>query len=77
MTNVQIAIDESLLDEINKAGEHHGLDLAQVIREALQAWLKRQEGLRFEQDWIAALKKNPDEAGRAEVWSEAQTWSES
>jgi metal-responsive CopG/Arc/MetJ family transcriptional regulator len=77
MTNVQIAIDESLLDEINKAGEHHGLDLSQVIREALQAWLKRREGLRFEQEWIAALKKNPDEASRAEVWLDAQTWSES
>jgi hypothetical protein len=77
MTNVQIAIDESLLDEVSKAGEHNGLDLTQVIREALQAWLKRREGLRFEQDWIAALKKNPDEVGRAEVWSEAQTWSES
>jgi antitoxin component of RelBE/YafQ-DinJ toxin-antitoxin module len=77
MTNVQIAIDESLLDEINKVGKHHGLDLTQVIREALQAWLKRREGLRFEQEWIAALKKNPDEAGRAEVWLDAQTWSES
>ncbi len=77
MTNVQIAIDESLLDEINKAGEHHGLDLAQIIREALHAWLKRREGLRFEQDWIAALKKNPDDASRAEVWSEVQIWSES
>jgi metal-responsive CopG/Arc/MetJ family transcriptional regulator len=77
MVNIQFAIDETLLNEINKASKYQGSDLAQIIREALQAWLKRREGLRFEQEWIAALKKNPDDASRAEMWSEVQTWSES
>lgn len=78
---MQIAIDESLLGEIEKAGERQGLDLTQTVREALQTWLKRREdlrhqGVRFEEEWIATLKKNPDDASRAEEWLEAQAWSE-
>jgi hypothetical protein len=81
MINMQIAVDENLLAEIEKAGERQGLDLAQIVREALQTWLKRRdglrrEGMRFEQEWIATLKKNPDDASRAEEWLEAQAWSE-
>ncbi|MCI0693372.1 hypothetical protein L0337_15380 [candidate division KSB1 bacterium] len=81
MFNMQIAIDESLMAEVKKAGELQGLDLAQIVREALQSWLKRRdnlrhEGLRFEQEWIATLKKNPDDASRAEEWLEVQAWSE-
>lgn len=80
MNNVQIAIDRNLLAEIEKAGELQGLDLAQIVREALRAWLKREslhhEGLRFEQGWIASLPKNPDDANRAEEWLEAQAWAE-
>jgi hypothetical protein len=74
MMNVQVPLDEQLLAEINKAGQ--GVDLARIVREALLAWLTRREGRRFEQEWVAALKTNPDEAGRAEDWLEAQTWSD-
>lgn len=82
MINMQIAIDESLMAEIEKAGELQGLDFAQIVGEALQTWLKRRdglrrEGLRFEQEWIASLKKNPDDANRAEEWLKVQAWSES
>jgi len=81
MINMQIAIDESLMAEIEKAGELQGLDFAQIVGEALQTWLKRRdglrrEGLRFEQEWIASLKKNPDDANRAKEWLEVQAWSE-
>ncbi len=81
MINMQIAIDESLMAEIEKAGELQGLDFTQIVREALQTWLKRRDdlrsqGLRFEQEWIATLKKNADDASRAEEWLEVQAWSE-
>jgi hypothetical protein len=76
MMNIQISLDEQLLAEIGKVGKPVGLELAQVVREALVAWLKRHDGQRFEQEWIAALKQNPDEASRAEDWFEAQVWSE-
>lgn len=77
MINVQIAIEEELLADIAEASKPQPLDLPAIVREALHAWLKRREGLRFEQEWIAALQKHPDEAQRAEDWLEAQAWSES
>jgi hypothetical protein len=76
MINVRVPLDEQLLAEINKTSKPLGLDLTQVIREALLAWLGRHEGERFEQEWVAALKRHPDDASRAEDWLEAQTWSD-
>jgi len=77
MMTVQIPIDERLLVEINNVSKPLGLDLAKIIGEALLAWLKRHEGHCFEQEWIAAFRKHPDDAGRAEEWLETQTWSAS
>ncbi len=76
MTNLQISIDEHLLAEINIASHSRGLDMTQIVREALRGWLKRRKGLHFDQEWIAALKKSSDTASRAEDWREAQAWSE-
>jgi hypothetical protein len=50
--------------------------LSQTIEDALCIWLKKRKSRRFGKDWIAALKKNPDDASRAEEWIEAQAWSE-
>ncbi len=75
MTNIQVTIDDHLLAEIRQTGKSVGQDFTQIVREALGAWLKRREGVRFEQEWIAALKKNPDEANRAEEWLETQAWT--
>lgn len=71
MTNIQIAIDEQMLAEIRSTGQ----DVNQIIRAALATWLKRRQGARFEQEWIAALKKNQDDANRAEEWLETQAWT--
>ncbi len=76
MMNIEITLEEQLLTEIVSAGKSRGLELAQIIREALLVWLKRNGGQQFEQEWVAALKQNPDEASRAEDWLESQTWSE-
>ncbi|CAK0747902.1 Ribbon-helix-helix protein CopG domain-containing protein [Gammaproteobacteria bacterium] len=75
MINVQLAIDEKLLAEVDKISEQLGLDLTQIIREALVAWLKKREALCFEQEWITALKNNPDTVNHTEDWLEAQVWS--
>ena len=76
MINIQIMLEEELLAEIADASKPQPPDLTAIVREALQAWLKRREGSRFEQEWIAALQKRPDEAQRAEDWLEAQAWTE-
>ncbi len=76
MKPIQIVLDERLLAEVDQVSEPSGLDLSRIIEEALQHWLKRYQSKRFGQEWIAALKKNPDDASRAEDWSTAQAWSE-
>jgi hypothetical protein len=70
---------ETILDQIVK-NDPDMITLSELMQ-ALQTWLKRRndlrcEGVRFEQEWIASLKKNPDDASRAEEWLEAQAWSE-
>jgi metal-responsive CopG/Arc/MetJ family transcriptional regulator len=76
MTNLQVSIDERLLAEINNAGNSRGLDMTQIIREALHGWLKRRKGLHFDQERNATLNKSPDTAGRAEDRHEARAWFE-
>lgn len=76
MKTIQISMDESLLTEVDKVSKPSGLELSQVIEDALKHWLKRYQSKRFGQEWIAALKKNPDDASRAEAWGETQVWSE-
>jgi hypothetical protein len=75
-TNIQISLDEQLWAALVRVGKPLGLEPTQVIRQALLGWLGQHEGQQFEQEWIAALKQNPDEASRAEDWHEAQAWSE-
>ena len=74
--NIQVSLDEQLLAQTVRASSPLGLELAQVIRQALLAWLKQHDGQPFEQAWIAALKQNADDASRAEDWLAAQAWTE-
>jgi hypothetical protein len=34
------------------------------------------EGKKFAEEWIASLKRRPDDASEAEDWLEAQAWSD-
>ncbi len=75
-TNIQISLDEQLWAAMVRVGQPLGLEPVQVIRQALQGWLSQHDGQRFEQEWIASLKKKPDDPNRTEDWLEAQAWSE-
>lgn len=76
MKNVQITVDEKTLSQIDRAGERLALKRSEIVRQALRDWLRRRAVERFEQEWLTALGKNPDEASRAEAWLIAQAWSE-
>jgi len=72
---VQITIDEETLTRVDQIGKPLGLKRSEIVRRALRDWLRSRVVESFEQDWIAALRKEPDDAGRAEDWLEIQTWS--
>ena len=75
MKNVQVTIDEDTLTRVDRIGKPLGLKRSEVVRQALRDWLRRQAVENFEQEWIAALRKRPDEAARAEDWRQVQAWS--
>ncbi|MCK6622958.1 MAG: ribbon-helix-helix protein, CopG family [Calditrichaceae bacterium] len=76
MKNIKITLSDQLVAEIDKLSDPLGVDFSRIVEEALQAWLRRHYSKRFGEEWIAALKKYPDDAGRAEAWFESQYWSE-
>jgi hypothetical protein len=76
MKNVQITIDQATLLAVDRAAAPLGLKRSEVVRQALREWLRRRSVERFEQEWIAALRKSPDDAARADDWLLSQAWSE-
>ena len=75
MKNVQITIDEDTLFRVDEMGKPMGLNRSEIVRRALRDWLHRQAVAAFEEEWISALRAAPDDSKRAELWSDAQTWS--
>jgi metal-responsive CopG/Arc/MetJ family transcriptional regulator len=75
MKNVQITIDQETLSEVDRVAKPLGLKRSEVVRQALRDWLRRHAVDRFEQEWVRALKKEPDDAKRAEEWLSMQVWS--
>ena len=75
MKNVQITIDEDTLTRVDRVGKPLGLKRSEIVRQALRDWLRRHAVEHFEQEWIAALRKKPDEATRADEWMGVQAWS--
>ena len=74
MKNVQITIDDDTLTRVDRIGKPLGLKRSEIVRQALRDWLRRHALENFEQEWIAALRKKPDDAARAEQWREIQAW---
>ena len=75
MKNVQITVDEETLIRVDQIAKPLGLNRSEIVRRALRDWVHRHTVRNFEQEWIDALQKGPDEADRAEHWHGAQTWS--
>jgi metal-responsive CopG/Arc/MetJ family transcriptional regulator len=74
MKNVQITVDEDTLTQVDRIGKPLGLKRSEIVRAALREWLRRHAVENFEQEWIAALRRKPDNAARADDWIGVQTW---
>lgn len=75
MKNVQISIDQETLAQVDRVGKPLGLKRSEIVRQALREWLRRRSITRFEEEWIAALRKRPAESGDADDWLGVQAWS--
>ncbi len=74
MRNVQITVDDETLRAVDRAAKPLGMKRSEVVRQALRQWLRQRAVDSFEQEWIAALDKKPDDGSRADEWLPAQTW---
>jgi metal-responsive CopG/Arc/MetJ family transcriptional regulator len=74
MKNVQITIDQATLTAVDRAAGPLGLKRSEIVRQALREWLRRRSVERFEEEWIAALRKTADDPRRADDWLASQTW---
>jgi metal-responsive CopG/Arc/MetJ family transcriptional regulator len=75
MKNIQITVDQDTLRQVDRVSKPLGLKRSEIVRQALRQWLQRRAIERFEEDWIAALKKRPDDRRRADAWLPIQRWS--
>jgi metal-responsive CopG/Arc/MetJ family transcriptional regulator len=76
MKNVQVTIDDVTLRRVDRAAKPLGLKRSEIVRQALREWLQRRSLEKFEEAWIASLRKRPDEASRADAWLDSLTWSD-
>jgi metal-responsive CopG/Arc/MetJ family transcriptional regulator len=75
MKNIQITVDEETLRQVDRVSGPLGLKRSEVVRQALRQWLQRRATEHFEEEWISALGKKPDDHQRAEEWLGVQSWS--
>lgn len=75
MKNVQITIDQETLSQVDRVAKPLGLKRSAVVRQALGDWLRRQTVTRFEDEWIAALQKEPGLRDETAAWTASQAWS--
>ena len=75
MKNVQITVDDETLRQVDLVAKPLGLKRSEIVRQALRDWLRQRAVGRFEQEWKAALARQPDDAARAEDWLTVQDWS--
>ena len=74
MKNVQITVDDNTLRLVDRVAKPLGLKRSEIVRQALRQWLRSRAVERFEEEWIASLRRQPDEQERAEDWLTVQTW---
>jgi metal-responsive CopG/Arc/MetJ family transcriptional regulator len=75
MKNVQISIGEKTLQLVDRGAASLGLSRSEVIRQALRQWLRQRTVQAFEEEWVSALRKEPDDAARADDWLLSDSWS--
>ncbi len=76
MENIQIRFDEKLLSEVDRFVSATRVSRSEIINDAVRRWLKEREAMSFEAEWIGKLRQHPDDSEDAEIWMQAQTWSE-
>lgn len=76
MKNVQISLDEDLIGIVDELAASANLSRSAVVRDALRKWVREKEVKKFEDEWIAKLREEPQDLSDAPAWAEAESWSD-
>lgn len=70
-SNLQIRIPEETLEQIQKLGV---TSRSAFVREAVAEKLQKEMLNKLEREWIAALKRHPEDAVEAKKWLKVEAW---
>jgi len=76
MKTVQMTLDESLVEEVDRAAEALGTSRSAFTREALRTALARRREQELERRHRAGYEKQPVTPGEFDVWEGEEAWSE-
>jgi hypothetical protein len=76
MKTIQMTIDESLLEEVDRVTEDLNTTRSAFIRSALQLALKRHVIAKLEERHAQGYARRPVTPGEFDVWEEEQAWGE-
>ena len=77
METIELAIDESLLAEVDRATRQLSMTRADFARLALELALRNQQTIALEQQHAQGYARHPTKSGEVEEWEAEQVWSES
>lgn len=72
-TNLQIRITPEIDAQIGRFAPKSKSDF---VRRAVEEKIRREADRQLETQWIAALKKHPEDSDEAEAWMKAEAWGD-
>lgn len=77
METIELAIDETLLAEVDRVTRRLAMTRADFARIALELALRNQKTIALEQQHAQGYARNPGKPGEFDDWESEQVWSES
>ena len=74
MKAIQITIDESTLDEVDRRLEGQTRRRSAFIRDCIRRHLERLRAMEFEDAERRAYEQEPIRSGEFDVWDDVQVW---
>jgi metal-responsive CopG/Arc/MetJ family transcriptional regulator len=76
METIQVVLDAKLLKAADLAAKRHEVNRSALIRQALQAHLKRLRELELEEQDRRGYLAHPQQENEFRVWEDAAAWPE-
>ncbi len=76
MKTVQMTLDDSLVEEVDRAAKDLGTTRSAFARDALRAALTRLKEREPERRHRAGYERHPVEPGEFDAWEDEQVWAD-